>query len=89
MTTELRAALAALGLWACALPAVPLLLPADAPVLVLAPARAWPVLMEGQVALVGRAWPFWQLRGDVGAFYGAGAWLVLPAPRGGCVPRAG
>ena len=82
---ELRAGLAALWLWALALPAVPLLLPSDAPLLVLAPARAWPDLLDGKAALVGRAWPFWQLRGDAAILYGAGAWLVLPSPRTGCL----
>ena len=82
---ELRAGLAALGLWALALPTVPLLLPPDAPMLVLAPDRTFPVLLDGEAALVGRAGPFWQLRGDAAELYGAGAWLVLPSPSTGCL----
>lgn len=84
---ELRAGLAALGVWALALPAVPLLLPMDAPLLVLAPDRAWPALLEGRAALVGQVGPFWELRGEARVLYGAGAWLVLPLRRGGCLGR--
>jgi hypothetical protein len=82
---ELRAGLAALGLWALALPTVPLLLPPDEPILVVVPDRTFPVLLDGEVTLVGRAGPFWQLRGDAAELYGAGAWLVLPSPRTGCL----